>query len=147
MPRPRHHHISCNCGRAKQGHAPCKTLLLYEAFFVSIEFNGTHKTAYKHEVKSDQAQFWRYYRIKRVVSVCLSNILKQKNTMSNGQHTMMIKRVVSVCLSNILKQKNTMSNGQHTTMIKRVVSVCLSNILKQKNAMSNGQHTMMIKSA
>ena len=36
-----------------QGHAPCKILSLQQSlFFVSVEFNGDHKTAYGDEVKS-----------------------------------------------------------------------------------------------
>ena len=36
--------MSYNYGWGNQGHAPCKILLLHKASFVSVEFNGDHKT-------------------------------------------------------------------------------------------------------
>ena len=48
----------------KQGHhAPCMILSLYEASFVSVKFNGVHKTVYKDELKSGHPQIVGYYRI------------------------------------------------------------------------------------
>ena len=36
--------MSRNYGWGKQGHVPCKILLFQKASFVSVEFNGDHKT-------------------------------------------------------------------------------------------------------
>ena len=47
----------------KQGHAPCKTLLLHKDFLMSIKVNRDHKTAYKEMVNSGQLQLMGYYRI------------------------------------------------------------------------------------
>ena len=48
-----------------------KYLCSTKHLFVSVEFNGGHKTAYIDEVKFGHPQFWGYYQIKNC-GVCLS---------------------------------------------------------------------------
>ena len=43
--------------------ASLSLLPLFLPLFVSVKFNGDHKTAYTDEVKFGHPHFWDYYRI------------------------------------------------------------------------------------
>ena len=46
-----------------KGMLPVKYFCSLMPLFVSVEFIGGHKTAYKDDVKSDHPHFWVYYRL------------------------------------------------------------------------------------
>ena len=54
----------------KQWHTPCETLSLHKASFVSVEFHGDHKTAYKDEVNLATLSSGGITGYKAVMSAC-----------------------------------------------------------------------------